>query len=161
MKRFASTAAIALALLVPVAALAIARVGQPAPALALQTSAGKPFTLSSLKGKAVYLNFFATWCGPCNEEAPAIGKLSTKYKGRGLTVVAVDELENAQKAQGFLKQYRLPYGALLDTDGRSGREVGAIGLPLHVFIDRGGVVKTYRLGEMSPQEIESAIKGIL
>lgn len=161
MKRLAYLVIVALAVLAPTAALAITKTGQPAPALALSTSTGKPFTLSSLKGKAVYLNFFASWCGPCNEEAPAIGRLSAKYKARGLTVVGVNELESAQKAGEFLKQYHLPYGAVLDSDGKTGRDFGAIGLPMHVFIDRKGVVKTSRLGEMSPQEIETAIKGIL
>jgi len=161
MKRSAYLAAALLAVGLPTAALALPKVGQPAPVLSLPTSTGKPFVLSSLKGKAVYLNFFASWCGPCNEEASSIGKLSAKYKPKGLTVVGVNELESAQKAGAFLKQYHLPYGAVLDSDGKAGRDYGAIGLPLHVFIDRHGNVKSYRLGEMSPAEIESAIKEAL
>jgi len=161
MKRLVYPVIAALAMLVPTAALAIAKAGQPAPVMALSTSTGKPFTLASLKGKAVYLNFFASWCGPCNSEAPSIGKLSTKYKAKGLTVVGVNELESGKQADEFLKKYHLPYGAVLDSDGKTGRDFGAIGLPMHVFIDRNGVVKTSRLGEMSPQEIETAIKEIL
>jgi thiol-disulfide isomerase/thioredoxin len=161
MKRSVYIAAAILAVAIPTAALALPKVGQPAPVLALSTTAGKPFVLSSLKGKAVYLNFFASWCGPCNEEASSIGKLSAKYKAKGLTVVGVNELESAQKAEGFLKQYHLPYGAILDSDGKVGRDYGAIGLPLHVFIDRNGNIKSYRLGEMSPAEIEAAIKETL
>lgn len=153
-------AVLALAL-VPSAALAIPKAGQPAPAFVLPAVSGKEISLQSLRGKPVYLNFFASWCGPCNEEAPFIGKLNDKYKAKGLTVVGVDELESAQKARAFLTRYHLSYGAVVDGDGKTGRDYGALGLPLHVFIDRKGIVKTYRLGEMNTEEVESAIKGIL
>ncbi len=145
----------------PLAAAAVPRVGQPAPPLTLTTVEGKPLSLSALKGKPVYLNFYATWCTPCNEEAPSIGKLSRTYKTRGLVVLGVDELEDPQKAKAFLTKYHLAYDAVVDGDGVAAKDYGAIGLPLHVFIDRGGIVRTYRAGEMDPGEIETAIKGIL
>lgn len=145
----------------PLAASAAPTVGQPAPAFTLPTVEGKSLALASLRGHAVYLNFYATWCGPCNEEAPAIGKLSAKYKPKGLTVLGVNELENPQKAKSFLQQYKLAYTAVVDSDGKVGHEYNALGLPVHVFIDRKGIVKMFRLGEMSSQDIEAAIKGIL
>ena len=145
----------------PAAALALPRVGQPAPPISLPTVDGATLTLASLRGKPVYLNFYATWCPPCNDEAPVIGKLSAKYKARGLTVLGVDELENPQKAKQFLTDHHLPYNAVVDADGTAGKDYGAIGLPVHVFIDRNGVVKTFRQGEMNPDEIETAIRGIL
>jgi cytochrome c biogenesis protein CcmG/thiol:disulfide interchange protein DsbE len=162
MSRFAFAAVLTVAVVAaPIVALAIPRVGQPAPAFSLPTVGGKTLTLADLKGHPVYLNFYATWCPPCNAEAPEIGTLSTKYKSRGLTVLGVDELENPQKAKEFLTKYHLAYDAVVDSDGTMGRDYGAIGLPVHIFIDRGGVVKTYRQGEMYPDEIEAAIKGIL
>jgi cytochrome c biogenesis protein CcmG, thiol:disulfide interchange protein DsbE len=161
MKRLVMAAALAAGLTVPVAALAVPKVGQPAPAFSLPTVDGRTLTLASLKGKPVYINFYATWCGPCNEEAPVIGRLSEKYRARGLTVVGVNELEDQQKAKEFLVKYHLSYGAVVDGDGKTGKDYGAIGLPVHIFIDRRGVVKTYRLGEMNRDEIEMAIKGIL
>jgi cytochrome c biogenesis protein CcmG/thiol:disulfide interchange protein DsbE len=161
MKRLAVVALLAAAGALPTAALAVPRVGEPAPGFSLPTVDGRTLTLASLKGKPVYINFYATWCGPCNEEAPVIGRLSEKYRARGLTVVGVNELEDQQKAKEFLVKYHLPYGAVVDGDGKTGKDYGAIGLPVHIFIDRRGVVKTYRLGEMNRDEIEMAIKGIL
>jgi cytochrome c biogenesis protein CcmG/thiol:disulfide interchange protein DsbE len=161
MKRLAVVAVLAAAGALPTAALAVPRVGEPAPGFSLPTVDGRTLTLASLKGKPVYINFYATWCGPCNEEAPVIGRLSEKYRARGLTVVGVNELEDQQKAKEFLVKYHLPYGAVVDGDGKTGKDYGAIGLPVHIFIDRRGVVKTYRLGEMNRDEIEMAIKGIL
>jgi peroxiredoxin len=161
MNRLIAALASAVAASLPLAAAAAPRVGQPAPPFSLPTAGGKTLTLASLHGHAVYLNFFATWCGPCNDEAPSIGKLSERFKARGLTVVGVNELESPAKAKEFLTKYHLPYGAVVDSDGETGKAYGAVGLPVHVFIDRNGIVKTYRLGEMNPDEIETAIKGIL
>lgn len=161
MHRFAIAFVLAVGCAVPVAALAAPRVGQPAPAFSLPTVEGKTLTLATLRGRPVYLNFYATWCGPCNEEAPSIGRLSAKYKPRGLTVVGVNELENARKAKEFLTKYHLSYEAVVDSEGTAGRDYGALGLPVHIFVDRSGVVRTYRLGEMNPNEIEAAIKAIL
>jgi cytochrome c biogenesis protein CcmG/thiol:disulfide interchange protein DsbE len=161
MKRFAFVLTLVLAFAVPGAALAVPKVGQPAPPFSLPSVDGRTVTLAKLKGKPLYLNFFATWCVPCNEEAPVIGKLSEKYRARGLTVLGVNELEDPAKAKEFLNKYHLTYVAVVDGDGTMGKDYGAIGLPVHIFIDRSGVVKTYRLGEMDGNEIESAIKGIL
>src|SRR5271165_5230022 len=86
-----------------------ARVGRPAPDWSGPSLGGTTLSLASLKGKAVYLNFFATWCPPCNEEAPAIDALSRAYGSRGLQVVGIDVLENARKAQRFRSEHHLSY----------------------------------------------------
>ncbi len=148
--------------LVPAAALAVPQVGKPAPALSLPSVDGKTVVLDKLRGKPVYVNFFASWCGPCNDEAPSIRTLRQKYGARGLQVVGIDELDPPGKAAEFTKRYNQPYGLVgIDDSGTTGRSFGTVAMPVHVFIDKSGVVRTYRIGEMSPQQIESAIKGIL
>jgi len=154
--------AAALVVTVPLAALAIPRAGDVAPAFSLpRLDTGSTQTLAALKGKPVYLNFFASWCGPCNDEAPSIVKLYKQYHPRGLVTLGVDELDPKQKAADFVKKYGEPFEVVLDDDGKMGRDYGALALPVHIFIDRKGNVSTYRLGEMSPGEIEDAIKKIL
>jgi len=159
MKRLVATLA-ALLVFVPLAALAIPQVNKPAPEFKLKNTDGKEIALSGLKGKAVYVNFFATWCGPCNEEAPDIARLASKYKSKGLITYGIDEQESREKVLGFVKQYKLTYGVLLD-DTSVGNSYGALGLPVHVFIDKKGIVKTFRIGEMNKSEIETAIRGAL
>ncbi len=134
--------------------------GQSAPDFTAPLSGGGNLKLSSLRGKAVYLNFFASWCPPCNEEAPDVNALQKKYAKRGLVVVGVDELESAAKANDFLKKYGLVYKAVVD-GGALRDEYGTNALPVHVFVARNGKVKLYREGEMSKAEIEAAIKSIL
>ena len=157
--------ALALALafaLLPAAASALPLAGQTAPDFTLPAPHGKPVTLATLRGHAVYVNFFASWCGPCNEEAPSIGTLRKKYAKQGVTILGVDELEPAKAGADFQSKYHTPFGLVaIDESGTVGRTYGTIYMPLHVFINRSGVVTTYHQGEMSPAEIDAAIKGSL
>jgi peroxiredoxin len=158
----AGLAALLAAIVVPQVALAALHAGDAAPAFDLQRlQGGGSVSLASLHGKPVYLNFFASWCAPCNDEAPAISSFYKKYRGRGLVVVGVDEQENPAKGLEFVKGHSLSYPAVSDEDGKAGEAYGAIGLPIHVFIDRQGKISTFRLGEMDPGEIEAAIQKIL
>jgi peroxiredoxin len=138
----------------------IAHVGSRAPNWTEPQAGGGTLTLSSLKGKAVYLNFFATWCPPCNEEAPAIEALQDKYAAQGLQVVGVDVLENATAAQKFRTEHHLNYPALADS-GMLRDEYNINGLPVHVFIDRGGVIRNIVVGELTPAEMDENVQHIL
>lgn len=156
----AALAAAVLALVTVAVADAPPRTGTPAPAFALPVVANGHGTLSlvSLKGHAVYLNFFASWCEPCKEEAPSIVKLSKEYAPHNVVVVGIDELEQADAAKGFAARYHLPYSIALDNSGNVGGSYGLIGLPLHVFIDPNGTVAAYRVGEMSEPQIRSELQ---
>lgn len=116
--------------------------------------------MAALRGKAVYLNFFATWCPPCNEEAPTLDALQRQYGPRGFTVIGVDVLENARKAQEFRAQHHLSYPAVVD-DGTLRDQYDINGLPVHVFIDRSGVVRTIAVGELSAAEMRTDVLKLL
>jgi peroxiredoxin len=134
--------------------------GQSAPPFALPAARGGQVELAAFKGKPVYLNFFASWCGPCAEETPYIVKLAKKYKPKGLVTLGVDELDEERGAD-FIGRFAIDYPILFDKNGDVGRDYGQIGLPMHVFIDRAGRVTLWHPGEMSEPEIESAIKAVL
>lgn len=138
----------------------VAAIGRTAPSWSEPTSGGGTISMDSLRGKPVYLNFFATWCPPCNEEAPDVNALQKQYAARGLQVVGIDELEDAKKAAQFVKKYGLVYPAVVD-DGTLQSEYSVNGLPVHVFIDRSGVIRKIVQGEMSKKEITAAILSIL
>jgi cytochrome c biogenesis protein CcmG, thiol:disulfide interchange protein DsbE len=138
----------------------VAHIGSPAPDWSEPEAGGGTLALSSLKGKAVYLNFFASWCPPCNEEAPAINALQKKYGPRGLQVVGVDVLENEASAEKFRNEHRLLYPALVDS-GTLRDQYDINGLPVHVFIDRSGVVKNIVVGELSPAEMDENVQRII
>jgi thiol-disulfide isomerase/thioredoxin len=153
-------AAALLALAAP--ALAVPRPGDVMPPFSLAGAAGKTITNATLRGKPVYLNFFATWCGPCRVETPSIVALSKKYAARGLRVVGVDVGENMGKVQGFAHDFNVPYALAVDPDSTTRASYGGgLYFPLHVFIDAKGIVRMYHPGEMSASDIEAAIARIL
>ena len=152
--------AVTLVAVVAAPALAVPHAGDAAPAFTLPKVSGGDLTLASLHGKATYLNFFASWCAPCNAEASTVASLYSKYHTRGLTIVGVNEQEDKAKALDFAHKYKWPFTIAVD-DGEMGKNYGAFGLPVHVFIDKRGQISTYRLGEMDPNEIEDAIKKII
>ncbi len=138
----------------------IARVGAQAPGWTQTTSTGSKLSMASLSGKPVYLNFFATWCIPCNEEAPFINAMQKKYAARGLQIVGIDELENAAATRRFVRRFGLVYPAVVD-DGALESAYLINGLPVHVFIARDGTVMKMTVGEMSKAQIESSIRALL
>ncbi|MEO9170544.1 MAG: TlpA disulfide reductase family protein [Candidatus Baltobacteraceae bacterium] len=138
----------------------LAVVGKRAPAWQEPTTTGTSLTLDSLRGKAVYLNFFASWCPPCNEEAPNVNALQKQYAGRGLQVVGVDIMENATKAKQFIDEHHLVYPAVVDS-GTLRDQYRVNGLPVHVFIDRSGIVRRIEIGELSRDQMRADIMTIL
>jgi peroxiredoxin len=139
---------------------AVARVGQPAPGWTEPAVPSGTLTLASLHGKAIYLNFFASWCPPCNEEAPTLSALQKQYGSRGLQVIGVDVLENARKAEQFRSDHNLAYPAVVD-DGTLRNQYNVNGLPVHVFIDRSGVVRDVVVGELSETEMRDHVLKLL
>jgi thiol-disulfide isomerase/thioredoxin len=143
-------------------ALAIPRPGDAAPPFSLTTADGKTISNTMLHGKPAYVNFFATWCGPCRVETPSIVMLSKKYAARGLRVVGVDVGESTGKAQGFAHDFNVPYVLAVDPDNTTRATYGGgLYFPLHVFIDAKGIVRMYHPGEMSASDIEAAIARIM
>jgi cytochrome c biogenesis protein CcmG, thiol:disulfide interchange protein DsbE len=137
-----------------------AHVGAAAPGWTETSLPGRKLSLASLRGKAIYLNFFATWCPPCNEEAPTIDALARQYAGRGLAVVGVDVLENARKAAAFRAEHHLSYSVVIDS-GTLRNQYNVNGLPVHVFIDRSGIVRNIVVGELSPAAMRSNVERVL
>ncbi len=148
------------ALLAPAQVFAAPHPGDDVAPFSLPAVTRGTVSLAAYKNKPVYLNFFASWCGPCNEEAAAVARFDRKYRRRGLAIVGIDEQEDNAKALAFARKYRWQFPVALD-DGEMGKRYGVYGLPVHVFIDKRGKLSTYRLGEMEPSEIEEAIRKIL
>lgn len=161
MRRLAPVVVAAFALLAA-PALAVPRPGDPAPPFTLAGTDGKPLSLASLRGRPVYLNFFATWCGPCRVETPDIVALSKAYAGRGLRVVGIDVGEDPGRARGYAREFAIPYAVVADLGSRTRPTYGGgLYFPLHVFIDAAGVVRIYHPGEMNRAQIDAAIRSVL
>jgi len=120
------------------------------PAFALPPLRHSDVSLSSLRGKDVLVNVWATWCGPCRREMPALAELARKM-GPRLEVVAIDQGEDAPVVTAYVKQFGVGFPVYLDRDQRVGTMLHLVGLPSSFFVDRSGVVRDAVDGEMTYQ----------
>jgi peroxiredoxin len=109
-----------------------------APDFSLETPAGEERSLESFRGHVVLLNFWASWCGPCNVEKPSMVNLYKQLEAQGLTIVGVNLQENAATAKEFIEKHEIPYPVLLDRSGNVAGEYGVRGIPTTYIIDRSG-----------------------
>jgi len=140
-----------------------ATVGKPAPEFSTQTLDGTPLRLSQYRGKPVVLNFWATWCAPCQDEMPLIQRANDIDKGQGLIVLAVNyQQTNTSSMRAFLRKVGARFPAVFDPAGKIAGAYGVnVGLPVSVFIDRSGTVSFIQLGQMSDAILQQHLHAIL
>ncbi len=127
-------------------------VGAIAPDFTLKNLDGEKISLSDLRGQVVLVNFWATWCGPCREEMPAI---QARYNHGGFAMLAIDFGESAAQVQGYLADLGVNLPTLLDPDGVVQELYRVRGYPTTFFIDAKGVVRFFHIGQMSEADIQS------
>lgn len=136
-------------------------VGRVAPDFVLSDLQGKKVKLSDFRGKAVLLNFWATWCGPCKVEMPWFVELQKQYGPQGLEIVGVALDDSPREViSKFAKEMGVNYVILQGQDS-VGDAYGAMGLPTSFFIDRSGKIVESGSGLLERSEIESDIKKAL
>ena len=111
-----------------------------APDFTLVNPAGKKVSLHDFRGKVVFLNFWASWCGPCRGEMPGMDKLYREFKGKGFEIFAVNVKDKRDDALKFMKDLKISYPVALDPEGEIGLLYGAWAMPSTYLIDRKGVV---------------------
>jgi cytochrome c biogenesis protein CcmG/thiol:disulfide interchange protein DsbE len=135
--------------------------GKPAPDFTLSRidRPGK-LQLASLRGKVVVLNFWASWCYPCKQEAPALAEASKRWAGR-VVVLGVDVNDFAGDARRFARKYGLSYPLVHDNHNVTSPKYGLTGLPETFFIDRRGKVVVHVPGEVKAGEIQDGVERAL
>ncbi len=104
---------------------------------------GNPIRLADLRGKAVWINFWTTWCPPCQSEVPILRELSGRYRDRGLELIAISVQETSPAdVQAYADRYQLGYTIGFDGSGTIFHEYKAYGLPTQIFIDANGVIQS-------------------
>ena len=97
-----------------------------------------PLALAGLRGKAVIVNFWASWCDPCKDEAPFLQRTYERYRGRGLVVLGVDVEDFRKDARHFVRRYGLTYPNVRDVKKETIGKWGVTGYPETFFVDRNG-----------------------
>ena len=145
--------------------------GKQAPDFELPNLQGKKVTLADYKGKALLINFWATWCGPCKMETPWLVELAKEYEPKGFEIVGIDTEDDDVKpsdaagwardkaaVERFVKQQQMPYPVLMGGDSISNEYGGLEAMPTSFWVDRSGKVIASQMGITSKADMEEKIK---
>ena len=121
--------------------------GQRAPEFALKDLRGNYVSVTSLRGKVVLINFWATWCPSCKDELPALDSLYMDYRARGLEVLAVSTDSSEADLRKYMKENPVRMKVLHDKGAKVSRQYGVFSLPVTILVDRGGTIVKVMLGD--------------
>ncbi|WP_138756230.1 TlpA family protein disulfide reductase [Paenibacillus sinopodophylli] len=122
---------------------------------------GNQVNLKDLRGKSVYLNFWATWCKWCKKELPDINKVNGLYKDENLVVLTVSVGEKQELVNSFMQEHSYELTTLLDPSKKVAQDYGVSALPVSIFIDKNGKIAHRKLGTMYEEELKKVIDGLL
>ena len=131
----------------------------PAPDFSLPTRAGEAVTLSSLKGKVVLVDFWASWCEPCKKSFPWLKKMNDRLADKGFAVVAINLDKDRDKAEGFLQDRSIPFAVAFDPAGKTAQAFRVPNLPSSFLIDRAGQIVATHSG-FDPKNVDDWEKRI-
>ena len=136
---------------------------KPAPDFALRDLAGHPASLADFRGKAVLINFWATWCAPCRVEMPWFIALQQKHSAQGFVILGIDSdyPEDVPKVPGFAKKMGLNYPVLYGNQQTAAKYGCCDYLPMSYYIDRAGIVRFATVGLGDRNTLESYVRELL
>jgi len=153
---------VVVALAVLALSLVVAARAAGAPDFTYTTDQG-PLRLASLRGKVVYLDYWASWCAPCRQSFPWMNEMQARYGEKGLVVIAVNVDQDAGEARRFLASYPARFTVAFDPDGSTARALALKGMPSSFLIDRLGEIVSSHVGfrEAGKAEMENEIRALL
>jgi len=122
--------------------------GEEVNSFALMDMSDNQLDLSGIikDNRYTWINFWATWCGPCREEMPMMSDIYDEYSNKGLAIVAVNVNENKRTIQNYLDQYPVPFTVLRDSTGEITQSYNVEALPTSLLVDSAGVVQRITIG---------------
>jgi len=140
-------------------------IARQAPSFTLPLFSGGKIRLEDLRGKVVFLNFWASWCPPCRAEARTLEAAWQLYKDREVVFLGIDIQDTEQDAQAFLKEFGITYLNARDESGKVAIEYGVWGIPETYFIDREGRITFKQVGALGmpiiTAKLDEALRGIV
>ncbi|MCP8968715.1 thiol-disulfide oxidoreductase ResA [Ectobacillus ponti] len=136
-------------------------IGSAAPNFKAVTMDGKEISLRDLRGKGVFLNFWGTWCKPCEKEMPYMNELYSVYKDKGVEIVALNADETEIAVKNFAAQYGLKFPIAIDKGQEILTTYGVVPLPTSFLIDKNGKVVDIIKGTQTKEQIEAYMKKIM
>ena len=142
----------------------VTRVEKPAPEFTLDLMDGGQVVMSQLSGRPVVLNFWASWCTPCRDEAAGLERTWRAYKDRRVLFVGIDIQDSEADARFYLEEFDVTYPNGRDVDGKVTVEYGVVGLPVTFFVNMDGVIERRWVGAIPESRLldwtESLAQGL-
>ena len=129
------------------------RVGKSAPDFTIPLLSGAELALSQYRGQPIVINFWASWCSPCLDEAPLLERTWRAYRDRGVMFVGVDIQDAEEDARAYLDAFDITYPNGVDRDGKVTVDYGVIGLPVTFFVNGDGVVERRWVGAIRESQL--------
>jgi cytochrome c biogenesis protein CcmG/thiol:disulfide interchange protein DsbE len=118
-------------------------------------------SLSAYRGRWVLVNFWASWCIPCREEAPVLERFQRRHGGPRFTVLGIDTRDLSDDGRAFVRRYGLSYPQLRDGDGEQARDYGTSGVPENFLVDPAGRLRLLRHGPVTAAYLEDYVAPVL
>ena len=137
------------------------RVQQPAPEFRLPLFDGGEMDLSELRGRPIVINFWASWCLPCREEARSLERVWQAYKDEGVVFIGLDIQDTEEGARAHLQEFGVTYPNGRDADGKITVDYGIVGMPATFFVNRGGIVERRWVGAIDEDRLLAWVDGLV
>ena len=137
------------------------RISGLAPDFTLQSFDGQTVTLSQLRGKVVIINFWASWCPPCREEAAYLEQTWRKYQDRGVVFLGVDWVDTPGNALAYIKEFDITYPNGPDVGTKAAQAYRIQGVPETFYVDKRGVLRGVHIGPLKSPELDQKIDELL
>ena len=125
----------------------------------LSGSSASTFHLAALRGRPLILNFWASWCDACKEEAPLLQRTWQQIAPQGAVMIGIDFEDTSEAGKGFISHYGITYLNVSDTaDGKTGITYGLTGVPETLFVDRHGIIVRKEIGALTEQVVQQDLR---
>jgi cytochrome c biogenesis protein CcmG/thiol:disulfide interchange protein DsbE len=135
--------------------------GSPVPEVSLTAFDGSPVSLASQRGQVVVINFFASWCPPCREEAADVQQTWSDYQQQGVQFYGIAYKDAASAAQAFLDEFGVTYPAAMDPGSRMARAYGVTGVPETFVIDQQGQLVRHFPGPVTREQLSQELEKLV
>jgi thiol-disulfide isomerase/thioredoxin len=139
----------------------VRRLDEPLPLLSGDDLDGGRISTEDFRGDVLVLNVWGSWCGPCEQEQPALVRVAERYAADGVSFMGINHTDQVAQAKEFVRRFRVPYPSLYDPAGRTAADLDYVGLPDTYIVDREGQIRIAINGPTDEAQLTALLDEVL